>query len=270
MTHLHTPIDSLSTTEQKLNYLGEHISVICDNTDIWSMSTGWVTLLTTLASLVTIIGIVTIIFIIRQRNTSKEWQRKIALDLIRHFMINNAIIEVIRVKMDGQPDTFHPLEGVLTRFRTLESDTELSRFSVDENNYEKIHDLSLKIRNYNTVAMIADRHFCDPAYPRDAKMEELTAMVKRSYDISHRLMTFCKALDKEITREVLHKYIAEDRYGSETVKKWKQNGEYCDTFAISARDDSRERAFYDTELGLTETFDHLIRNQAAVIPFIDY
>lgn len=155
------------------------------------------------------------------------------LDLIRHFLVNNAIIEIIRSKTEDMPDTYHPIEGVLSRFATLDSDTDLARFAVNEFNYEKIHNLSLKIRNYNNYVTILDKHLCDSSYPRETKSLELADVFRRSVDISQKLFELCKLLDAELKSEDVHNYIEKEntanqrlRSGGETVNIVKTSG-YC-------------------------------------------
>lgn len=265
-----TPIDSLDIFEQRLSHFERYITEISSNTDAFSGVSLGVTIITAAASIITICGFVTIFWEFWKRDTSKEWQRRIALDLIRHFMVNNAIVEVIRSKTAGQPNSYHPIEGVFSRFATLDSDTDLARFSINKKNYEKIHNLSLKIRNYNHVVRLADKHFCDPNYPKEAKEQELKSIIVRSVDINKKLIKFCKTLKKDITKEIIHQYIIEDRYNAEKVEEWKQEGNYCENFTILSRNDFPEHEYYDKELDMKEAFDQQIRRQAALIQFVNY
>lgn len=263
-----TLIDSSNAIEQKLNLFEKHITEINEHTNAFSGMALAITIITVLASLVTIGGFIGICIELKKRDTSKEWQRRIALDLIRHFMVNNAIIEVIRTQMHKQPSC-HPLEGVLCRFATLDSDTDLARFSINEDNYEKIHNLSLKIRNYNHVVVLADKHLCDPNYQAKDKEGELENIVIRSIEINKRLIEFCKTLKKDITKEIIHQYIVNERYNAKTVGKWKREKKYDDNFLILPRTSSIHE-YYDKELGLTQAFNQQIKRQAALIQFVNY
>lgn len=265
-----SPIDTLGTVDEKLNYMSRSIDTISSNTNAFDgVFSSLTTIFAFVASFVTIAGLSMLIMEYIKRRTSKEWQRKIILDLIRHFMVNNAIIEVIRSRTGGKPDTFHPVEGVLSRFATLDSDTDLARFAVTEKNYEKIHDLSLRIRNYNNYVCFLDKHICDSGYPREAKARELEDVFRRSLMITEDLMKLCRLQGVELTPEMVHDYIKNDRYCEAKIGEWKESGEYCHDFRIPSRDVFAGHSFYDDK-GLSETLDHMIRHQAALIPFVDY
>lgn len=264
------PIDSIGSVDQKLNYISHSIDNISSNTYAFdSFFSTFNTLCALVASLVTIAGLIILLLELSKRWTSREWQKRIILDLFRHFMVNNAIIEIIRSKTEDMPSTYHPIEGVLSRFATLDSDTELARFSVKKKNYEKIHDLSLKIRNYNNYVSVMDKHLCDSRYPREAKVRELADVFKRSIIITNELMKLCKLQKVKLTSDTIHNYIEKDCYCAEKIKQWKQKGEYCEDFNVLIRNGFAEHSFYD-DYGLTESLNHLIRHQAVLIPFIDY
>lgn len=267
-----SPIDTLVTDDQKLDYICRTVDQISGNTAAFDGIFGFSTINTVLAlgaSIVTIAGILAFFWEYYRRRTSREWQKKIILDLIRHFLVNNAIIEIIRSKSEDMPDTYHPIEGVLGRFATLDSDTDLARFAVNKFNYEKIHNLSLKIRNYNNYVVILDKHLCDSRYPREAKSRELADVFRRSVEISEKLFELCKLQKAELKSEDVHKYIEEEKYCSSEIEKWKRSGQYCEDFRILPRNSFPEHAFYDDK-GLTESLNHLIRHHAALIPFVDY
>lgn len=234
-----TPIDSLVSEGQKLDYICKTVDTISDNTAAFDGFFGFSTINTLFAfgaSIVTIAGIGAFFWEYCRRRTTKAWQKKIVLDLIRHFLVNNAIIEIIRSKTEDMPDTYHPIEGVLSRFATLDSDTDLARFAVNEFNYEKIHNLSLKIRNYNNYVTILDKHLCDSSYPRETKSLELADVFRRSVDISQKLFELCKLLDAELKSEDVHNYIEKEKYGESEIEKWRRNGQYCEDFRILPRD----------------------------------
>lgn len=267
MSELISQIDSLYSIDEKLNCIGHCIEGIQGNTDSLS---GWSLMFTMaafIASIATICGVVSIYHVYYQRKTNKSWQRKIVLDLLRHFMVNNAIVEVVRSRMQGQPNTFHPVEGVFSRFATLDSDMDLARFAVTESNYETIHHLSLLIRNYNDFVRLADKHFCDGDYPAESKERELDEILKRSIQICKGLKILCTMQDVELTPEIITGYITDSCYGKSVIDDWKTKGLYVDDFPVPERD--YPESYYD-ELGLTEIFKHLIRHKAAVVPFIDY
>ena len=114
-------------------------------------------LLTILASLVTVIGFITVVITMRQGMVSRKCQARIIIDLIRHFVVNSAIVDGVLYKL--RYEGMKPEEGVFMRLATLESDMNLERFIIDASNYESIHNISLSMRNYNQYVNIVEEHF---------------------------------------------------------------------------------------------------------------
>ena len=127
--------------------------------DGWgSISASIVSIITIFASLVTILGFVELLRNIYKGRVSRECQKMIIVDLIRHFIINLAILEGIRIKMR---DNLRPEEGTFARFAILDSDLELGRFTISAENYDAIHEVSLYMRNFNIMTQLADKHFSE-------------------------------------------------------------------------------------------------------------
>lgn len=129
------------------------------NFDGWgSITASIVSIITIFASLVTILGFVELLRNIYKGRVSRECQKMIIVDLIRHFIINLAILEGIRIKMR---ENKRPEEGTFARFAILDSDLELGRFTISADNYDTIHEVSLYMRNFNIMSELADRHFSE-------------------------------------------------------------------------------------------------------------
>lgn len=237
---------------------------------------GWTTTFTIcsiLASIVTIIGLITIFIELSRSWRNYNFRKKIILDLVRHFMINNSILEVIRSKRSADPD-YKPIEGALERFATLDSDMELARFSVNSNSYELIHNLSISIRNYNSVVRYADKHF------HNGKItdQEIDDIFYRGVDLSMKIMDLgdenkywstgiVKLIrriifrkNRIIDKKVLKKYIAEFKYGDQWLAKQVRENRYDNKFKILSRA-IKEKPYYQfyDNLSLGKTLDDLIR-----------
>ena len=164
---------------------------------------------------------------------------------MRHLMVNSATLESIITNLG----TCKPIEGTLTRFATLENDLELGRFMLRAKSYSHLHNVSLKIRNYNSLAEYADKHMHDPAYPQSKLKEELEALNTRAEDIFKRLIELSESIHrKPLTMEHFVKYVLH-RYNTERGRSSKTS--LCCNY-------------FDTEdLGLT--YDHLIDRQSSKI-----
>lgn len=256
------------------NQVLKELACINENTDSFTnVFSSVFTIISFAASLVTVIGIVLVFLEYKKRKVGKEWQKRIVLDLYRHFMMNNAILEVIRSKTEDFKLQVHPLEGVLSRFCTLESDADLGRFAVNEQNYEKVHELSLKIRNYNSFSILADRHICKPNYPKDIIRLEINEIFQRGVKISEGLLGLLSN-DNKLSQNAILEYLR-NTYGNEQKAQWIKEGKYIADLKLYPRNDFPEHSYYDTK-GTAETsqlqglFNDMIFNRASDIIFVEF
>lgn len=266
-------IDSLKTAKDTAQFILESIYEINKNTDGFStgLSTA-ISVVSIIASVATIIGLVSLFLDIQKRKTNYNFRKKIILDLIRHMMVNNAIIEVIYSKITQDPN-YRPDGGVLHRFATLDSDVDLCRFSINSKNYELIHNLSLNIRNYNLVAISTDKHIQSKDTSSDKILKELDDIFFRGVEISKNIIDVgdnnkyskLKLIrNKRLSNIDIKDYIAIVKYNEDWVQKRIDENRYIDTFVIP-KHDTKSKPYYNyyEELELTDVFNHLIRHNAA-------
>lgn len=229
------PIESLPTVEEKLNFLSSQLHSA-------SSFGSWDNWITTLVAWFSFIITLIITFQIRKHKITRDTQKKVILDLMRHLMVNSATLETIITNLG----TSKPIEGTLSRFATLENDLELGRFMLRAKSYSHLHNVSLKIRNYNSLAEYADRHMHDPAYPQAKLKEELEALNARAEDIFDRLLELSNGIHrKPLTMIDFAEYVL-NRYKTQRGRSTKPS--LCFTY-------------FDTEqLGLA--YDHLIDRQS--------
>ncbi len=211
------PTDTLRVIE-KIEGFSEQLNQIVENTD--AFKDGFSTFFTyssLAASLVTVLGVLAVFIEISKRSVSNRRQKKIILDLLRHMMVNNAILEIVCERRSGLNPSI-PAEGTLERFATLDDDMNLCKFSAQAKNYEKLHNLSLLVRNYNSVVCHADKHLHDKNYPDNLMEKELNEIFKRSTRISDKLLEISKEMHlfplttKDFSRYVRSKYLDNEQF----------------------------------------------------------
>lgn len=92
------------------------VKEINQNTDSWHGMNILFTLISFIAALVTIMGLVMVVYAIVKNKCSNRCQQKIIEDLLRHFFINNAILETIRIRTKDDPE-LRPIDGVFSRLQ---------------------------------------------------------------------------------------------------------------------------------------------------------
>ena len=209
-----------------------------------------------IASLVTIGGFLSLIIYYIKRRISKECQKKIILDMIRHLFINCAIVESIRISIRKEDFKIRPNNGVFSKFAFLQSDTELSRFSVNAKNFEILHKVSLFVRNYNIIAEVAERHFEDSNIPNDIKEEELNDLFYRAVVAIECLRDLSKRLNLGISETVIIEFLKEQTSSESGFGRWPINYTRED---IPKRtiDSFKEYPYFDS-IGLTDEFNDCI------------
>lgn len=249
-------LDSISNSQ--LEYVINRINEISTNTDaLGSGFSIFLTVLSIVASIVTIIGLLSIVHQYRKQQITKKRQEYILLDLIRHFFINAAIMEVVRMKMKDKWDKFHPAEGVFSRFCVLNTDLQLDRIQVKDYNYTKLHSLALVMRNYNIMAELAEKHFNDPTYDPKEKERELDDLWERTQRITERFIEFGKETDFNINKGSILTFINE--YYEEMKEKDREKGKELPNIDIPKREGIR--GFYDEVFELKDILDYCIRNR---------
>lgn len=184
----------IDTISQQISHITSQLNSVIENTD--SFKDGFSTFFTyssLAASIVTVLGVLVVFIEISKRSVSNNRQKKIILDLLRHMMVNNAILEIVCKKRSERNPSI-PVEGTLERFATLDDDMNLGKFSSQAKNYEKLHNLSLLVRNYNSVVCFADKHLHDRDYPKQLMEKELNEIFKRSILISDKLLDISKEM----------------------------------------------------------------------------
>lgn len=231
-------IDTLATIE----HISHQLDNISKNTnsfgDVFSTV---ITIFSIAASIASIVGLTALYLDIRKRHITKDMQEKIILDLLRHFMVNNAILENIK-----NTDRI-PIEGIFSRFATLDSDTDIGRLSVKAEHYEKLHNISLSIRNYNSVVFNVDRHLHTSCKKISDIKQELDDISKRSIEITEKLFDIAEYLNLDIDRTEFRYHI----------------NDYVDKLKNKAYSKSRSNIkVYYNEPGLSDEYDYLIERHS--------
>ena len=174
-----------------------------------------VSYLTIIASIVTIIGIISIFGSMRRNVISRSCQRRIIIDLIRHFFVNMAIVEAVIHQLENENKK--PAEGVFARLATLDTDMNLDRFVPNAENYETIHNLSLSMRNYNLYVNMVEEHFRVAPKPSiDGLKNEVSEVRNRLEDLVAKLWVLQVISGHRISVEEVTAYI-EKNYRNDVI-----------------------------------------------------
>ncbi len=242
------------------------VNTVSRHTDNLQGFSGWVTWTSFIASIITIIGILLIGLEIYNRRTTKKCQERIILDLIRHFFTNNAISEAIRIKMSLASGDITLKEGILQRYCVLDSDIDLGQLSYSAKNYEQLHSLRVKLRNYNITAINAEQHFTDSSYTKAQRIADLDDIMSRSIRLTNGFISFAKKRRMKLNEEVVKKYIRDYYQDEERIPKWKSEGKIDYSIQIPLRQLGTPRAYYDNQpYELEDIEDILIRERYSYV-----
>lgn len=224
---------------------------------------------TIIAALAAFYGLYQLILYLRDRNVEKKCQRKILLDLLRHLFTNNTHAEAIRINIKNEKENRQNevlTEGVLERFCFIDYDLELNNIRFTSNSYERLHSIREKMRNYNSVCMIAEKHFAIPNCPENVLIEDLDSIWNRSVELSNDILQYSRAAQLNISSNDVCDFIREYYSDSNRIPKWIKDKK----LKIDASLPSRlieGRIYYDYFFQLSDIMDACIRSRIEKVKF---
>lgn len=114
-----------------------------------------------------------------EKNTMKitpESQRQILKDLIRHYYRNYIIILALERKISGRLRDYYPSEEHLLKLAVNLDDLHPAAFYNQVENYQRIHNLMMMMRNFNTELGTVTKHLCSPDVPEEAKLRDFATL----------------------------------------------------------------------------------------------
>ena len=116
-----------------------------------------------------------------EHNTKKittESQREILIDYVRHFYCNLIVICAVEAKLNKRFNEYYPSEEHLLKLKvdTADLNPDSAAFTNNLKEYKAIHELLLKVRNYNTEVDVAVKHLCSRNVFPAAKQRDLDTL----------------------------------------------------------------------------------------------
>lgn len=152
---------------------------------------------------------------------SRESQRNLLLDLVRHFYRNLVITYAIKTKLDDIGYEGYPSEEHLIKLKVPMENIHLEAFYGRDKEYEVMHDLYLKLRNYNEEIDVACMHFKDVNLSQETKKRDLdTLLFKPSFLTKRIIMTMYELWDSKQVSEDFSK----EEYQDNVIGLLKESG----------------------------------------------
>lgn len=140
------------------------------------------------------------------RKLSRESQRNLLLDLVRHLYRNLVITYTIKTKLEDMGYEGYPSEEHLIKLKVPMENIHLEAFYGRDREYEVMHDLYLKLRNYNEEIDVACMHFKDVSLSQETKKRDLdTLLFKPSFLTKRIIMTMYELWDAKQVSEDFNK-----------------------------------------------------------------
>jgi hypothetical protein len=114
---------------------------------------------------------------------SGEQQKKIFIDLVRHLYRNKVCICAVRFKLsktEGGLNRFYPSEEHLLKLKMLPEDLRLDKFENMNEHYDRLHQLELLFRNYNTEIEVSLSHLKQPDLAESVKQRDIDVIDLKS------------------------------------------------------------------------------------------
>lgn len=225
------------------------------------------TIATVISLFAAIYGLYHFISYCRDRYVDKKCQRKIFLDLFRHLFTINTHAEAIRVNMKMKRASNILREGILERFCFIDYDLELNNMRFTSKSYERLHSIREKMRNFNSVCMIAERHFTDATCRDEVRFYDLDEIWKRSVELSNDILKYSKNAGISLSTDNVSDYVREYYTDTDRIPKWIKEGKLNQTATLPNRV-LEGRSYYDNyDFRLTDIMDYCIRCRIKKVEF---
>ena len=212
-------------------------------------------------------GLYQFILYCHDRYVEKKCQRKVFLDLFRHLFTNNTYAEAIRVNMKSEPPDKKLPEGILERFCFIDYDLGLNSKFFTSKSYERLHSLRVRMRNYNNICIIAERHFTNATYPNDVRINDLNEIWERSVELSNDILKYSGITGISLSTDEVGDYIRDYYTDTDRIPKWIKEGKLNQTVTLPDRL-LEGRSYYDNyEFRLTDIMNYCIRCRINKVKF---
>ena len=188
-------------------------------------------------SLVAIAGLImTIIAFVAQNRTAsntmkltRNAQRDLLLDLVRHLYRNFVITYTIQTKLQDIEFKGYPSEEHLIKLKIPMENIHLEAFygKNREREYQVMNNLYLNFRNYNNEIDVACEHLKNPAIPNEVKLRDFsTLLFKPSYLTERILITLYeiwgqKGVSEDFEKPGYRQRVCEKIVGSQVAREVK-------------------------------------------------
>lgn len=119
---------------------------------------------------------------------SREAQKNLLLDLVRHLYRNLVITYTIKTKLEDINYGGYPSEEHLIKLKIPMENIHLEAFYGRDKEYEVMHDLYLKLRNYNEEIDVACVHFKDASLSKETKKRDLDTLLFKPSFLTERIL----------------------------------------------------------------------------------
>jgi hypothetical protein len=237
--------------------------------------------LSTVAAAGTIFTILSIQQNTKQQAINKKFQEQILTDLIRHLYRNKICISATAWKLKKEGfNKYYPSEEHIKKLKVLPEDLRVERFNNTPKNYGDLHELELKLRNFDIEVDVALEHLKSSTIGQKVKERDLDTLEFKSQYLTKEIISLMDKLDfkiayvdsntkKEmkvvITPENLKKYLS-----SISARFDNENEIYASIDDIPERKNNNRKNYYDIEFDLTDELNKDICGEYPKISLIKF
>ena len=119
---------------------------------------------------------------------TKEAQRSMLNDLVRHMYRNLVICYAVKTKLDECGWKDYPSEEHFLKMRIPLENIHLDVFYDNDDNFRAMHELYLNMRNYNEELEVAMSHFVDSGIPEATRRRDMGTLEFKAFYIVERIV----------------------------------------------------------------------------------
>ena len=119
---------------------------------------------------------------------SRQAQRSLLNDLIRHMYRNLVICYTIRTKLDDCGWKGYPSEEHFLKMKIPLENIHLDVFYENDSDFRNMHELYLNMRNYNEELEVAMTHFTDAGVPENTRKRDFGTLEFKAFFLVGQIM----------------------------------------------------------------------------------